>query len=140
MNGSLESNSGMLAGVLYSCGTVRGKINSHLVLSGVIAGVSNSEDLAMNGVLESDSGVLIGKLYSCGTISGTINSHLVLSGIVAMTPNLEDYVGNYTIIPDFTQQVMPTNDKHMTDDVTIESIPYSEVANQSGGLTINIGG
>lgn len=94
----------------------------------------------MNGILEANSGVLVGKLYSCGTVRGQINSHLVLSGVVAMASSSEDYVGDYTIIPDFTQQVMPTNDKHMTDDVTIESIPYSEVANQSGGLTINIGG
>lgn len=60
--------------------------------------------------------------------------------MIVREDSYEDYEGSYVIVPSFSEQVMDVQDKHMTSDVTIESIPYSEVSNESGGFTINIGG
>lgn len=59
---------------------------------------------------------------------------------VVHVADVEKYDGDCTIIPTFDEQRMRTENKLMTDDVTILSIPYSEVSNPEGGLTINIGG
>lgn len=48
-----------------------------------------------------------------------------------------DFDGEYDVIPKTTQQVLGTKDKHTTDDITIEAIPYSEVSNLHG-TTITI--
>lgn len=59
---------------------------------------------------------------------------------VVYVADVETYDGDYTIIPTFDEQRMSTENKLMIDDMTILSIPYSEVSNPEGGLTINIGG
>lgn len=51
----------------------------------------------------------------------------------------EDYTGSYDIIPQIEAQIMPTEDKHMTDDVNIRAIPYYEVSNPQDGKTVYIG-
>lgn len=58
----------------------------------------------------------------------------------------EDYTGPYdvtsfTAAPLLTTSlVLPTNDKHMTDDVTVYSVPTTEEYNSAGGVTFTIGG
>ena len=58
----------------------------------------------------------------------------------------EDYAGPYevtsfTAAPLLTTSlILPTNDKHMTDDVTVYSVPTSEEYNPAGGVTFTIGG
>ena len=58
----------------------------------------------------------------------------------------EDYTGPYevtsfTAAPLLTTSlVLPTNDKHMTDDVTVFSVPTAEEYNEAGGVTFTIGG
>lgn len=53
---------------------------------------------------------------------------------------LPPYEGEYVITPKpFTEQVLETKNKSMTDDVTVLEIPYSEVVNPQGGKTANIG-
>lgn len=58
----------------------------------------------------------------------------------------EDYTGSYevtsfTAAPLLTTTlVLPTNDKHMLDDVTVYSVPTSEEYNEYGGVTLTIGG
>ncbi len=52
----------------------------------------------------------------------------------------EDYLGDYEINPLITSQVLPTYDKHMIDDLTINMIPTREIDNASGGTTFIIGG
>ena len=48
------------------------------------------------------------------------------------------YEGEYEITPKIDEQVFETKDKRMTQDLKILSIPYSEVSNPEGGLTVNI--
>lgn len=53
---------------------------------------------------------------------------------------LPPYEGEYVITPKpFTEQVLETKNKSMTDDVTVLEIPYSVVTNPQGGKTANIG-
>ena len=51
----------------------------------------------------------------------------------------DPYAGDYIVIPKVTEQVLPTSEKYMEDDVTIKSIPYFEVSNTAGGGTVYIG-
>ena len=52
----------------------------------------------------------------------------------------ETYEGPYTIRPEIDEQIMETNNKLMTDDVTIQAIPYHSVDNAEMGQTVIIGG
>ena len=51
---------------------------------------------------------------------------------------LPNYTGDYTVIPKVYEQTLVTKNKSMTDDVTVEAVPYAEVSNPSGGVTANI--
>lgn len=51
----------------------------------------------------------------------------------------EVFDGDYLVIPKTYKQILSTSSKKMSDDVTVESIPFSRVSNDSGGETFNIG-
>jgi hypothetical protein len=50
----------------------------------------------------------------------------------------EKYDGDYIITPKIEEQMMPTKDKVLTDNVVVKSIPIYRVTNQTGGTTIYI--
>jgi hypothetical protein len=50
-----------------------------------------------------------------------------------------DYTGDYTVTPTFNIQKLLTKDRLMNDDVTVYSIPLSEVTNPQDGITITVG-
>lgn len=52
----------------------------------------------------------------------------------------EVYEGDYDVKPNFVIQTLDTNQKYMSDDVTVQAIEVSSVSNLSGGNTIYIGG
>lgn len=58
----------------------------------------------------------------------------------------EDYTGDYEVTSFCadplltTSLVLPTNDKHMLNDVTVYSVPTTEEYNSAGGVTFTIGG
>ncbi len=81
--------------------------------------------------LDLDVRLLEGSLSS-GTI--LIDSELDI-GSGGRLPN---YEGDYTVIPKVYEQTLATKNKSMTDDVTVEAVPYAEVSNPSGGKTANI--
>jgi hypothetical protein len=61
---------------------------------------------------------------------------------VLIVPVYEDvplYEGEYEVTPKVTEQTIPTAQKFLARDVTIEKIPYFEVSNNSGGTTASIG-
>lgn len=74
-----------------------------------------------------------------GNLIGSVSSQGTLKGKLSMPTGYEDYSGKYEVTPKAEPQTMQTNDKHMTDDVTIKAIPYYEVSNNAGGNTLNIG-
>lgn len=99
----------------------------------------------MIGQLVPEVVILRGSIRSTGCLSGNIVSKVVLKGCayipeIVDNTTIEEYDGTYVVTPIFDDQVLPTADKLLVNDLTIESIPYSEVTNDSGGLTINIGG
>ena len=49
------------------------------------------------------------------------------------------YDGDYDVIPRVYQQILPTKDKLMLDDVTVEVIPLLETINSANGYTATIG-
>ena len=48
------------------------------------------------------------------------------------------YEGEYDVTPKINEQKLKTKGKTMKKDVTVYSIPYSEVSNPEGGETVNI--
>ena len=46
--------------------------------------------------------------------------------------SVADYDGAYVVIPDIDQQILPTENKRMREDVTVTGIPYYEVSNVKG--------
>lgn len=51
----------------------------------------------------------------------------------------ELYEGDYFVTPKTTAQTIPTKDKVMVKDMTVNSIPFFNVSNTSGGTTAYIG-
>nr|DAJ71669.1 MAG TPA: hypothetical protein [Caudoviricetes sp.] len=50
------------------------------------------------------------------------------------------YEGAYEVTPRVNGPVvLPTKDKRMNDDVTVNAIPVSETDNEAGGVTLTIG-
>ena len=85
---------------------------------------------------------LAGGLSDVGKLTGQITgiNPLIISGEISddlLAAN--KYTGEYTVIPRKVEQVLPTSDKLMVDDLTVDAINYSRVDNPAGGLTVNIG-
>lgn len=51
----------------------------------------------------------------------------------------EFYNGEYIVTPDVIAQYLETDSKVMRDDVTVLAVPYTEISNPDGGLTVIIG-
>lgn len=49
------------------------------------------------------------------------------------------YTGDYEVTPHVYQQILPTNQKLMTDNVLVYGIPIQKVSNPKGGNTATIG-
>ena len=49
------------------------------------------------------------------------------------------YTGEYVVIPRLTEQVLETDRKRMTDDVTVKEIPVTYTLNPQNGRTVVIG-
>lgn len=60
-------------------------------------------------------------------------------GEVITIQNNDTYDGDYNVIPRVYQQILPTKDKLMRDDVTVEIIPLAKVKNIKNGYTVTIG-
>lgn len=51
----------------------------------------------------------------------------------------EPYTGPYTVTPRaYAETILPTKNKHLTDDVQVQKIPYYDVSNAAGGSTVYI--
>ncbi len=89
----------------------------------------------MNGEVKFESEVV-----SCCELSGVVVTQHALSGTVSIMKDRSTYSGPYRVVPSGNEQKLYTSEKVMADDVTVESIPYFEVSNASGGTTAIIGG
>lgn len=55
-----------------------------------------------------------------------------------VTVGAAPYEGDYEVTPKFEAQTLETAKKYMTDNLTVKSIPYYEVSNSAGGITVYI--
>lgn len=60
-------------------------------------------------------------------------------GEIVTIRNNDIYEGDYNVVPRVYQQILPTKEKLMLDDVTVEVIPLTTVLNLSNGYTATIG-
>ena len=58
---------------------------------------------------------------------------------VTVRPDAEYYEGEYSVTPKVTAQTLETENKLMSEDLTVKAIPYFEVSNLAGGSTVTIG-
>lgn len=77
------------------------------------------------------------------TLEITENGRYNVVGYFTVDVNVEgtdipDYEGSYVVIPKVTDQILDTQNKKMTDDLTIKEITYSVFDNEKG-LTVQIG-
>ena len=77
---------------------------------------------------------------SSNSIKGVVTPKAVVIGHLSIGGGgrLPYYDGDYTVTPKVYEQILETQDKSMSDNVTVEAVPYSEVSNPQGGYTVNI--
>lgn len=84
---------------------------------------------------------IIGTIQSTNTIIGTLSQPVTIVGEISKSPVHDvEYLGPYIVDPIFETITLETNDKKMTDDVTVNPIAVSRTSNLSGGITVYIGG
>lgn len=57
---------------------------------------------------------------------------------VTIPKDADPYKGAYEVTPRVDEQVLPTAQKLMADDLTVNAIPIYETSNNSGGTTVYI--
>lgn len=87
-------------------------------------------------------GELHGTLTSVGHLQGTlVGDHHRIEGTLTIpnTPGLELYGGPYEVTPKaWEEQILETDGKLMSDDVTVFRVPYYETSNLFDGKTAYI--
>ena len=73
-----------------------------------------------------------GKVTARGTVAGKVE--------IGRTKLLPYYEGEYEITPKWENITLNTKQKSMKDNVKVTEIPYLEVENPQGGVTVVIGG
>ena len=92
----------------------------------------------------------MGSINALETLSGSIAADVSLSGIlscagglngrVSVTREYDVYSGEYQVVPKaFEQQVLPTSNRVLKEDVVVKEVPFYETSNDSGGITAYIG-
>lgn len=104
-----------------------------MIVEGVIA-----KEGVLSGKICFDQS-LSGKIHPENLLVGRINADDVLSGKMAMPVGYKEYLDEYRVTPKVSPQTLPTSDRHLSQDVVVDPIPYYEVSNQNG-KTIIIGG
>lgn len=108
---------------------------SAIVTDGTLLSAGAEIDINMPYAnLASAIGITAAKIAKNNTILG-------IEGIAdSLTPSIEDYTGDYTVTPKInTNIILATQNKRMTSNLTVNSIPISIVSNDSGGETLIIG-
>jgi hypothetical protein len=92
----------------------------------------------------------MGNINALETLSGSIAADVSLSGVlscvgglsgkVSVTKEYDIYGGEYKIVPKtFEEQVLPTSNRVLKEDVVVKEVPFYETSNDSGGITAYIG-
>lgn len=85
------------------------------------------------------SKTIFGTLTEITRLKGFLTCNDVLTGSLSIGLLGESYTGEYTVIPKaYNDQVLETQGLNMQNDVTVTKVPYYEVSNPRGGVTIYI--
>lgn len=68
-----------------------------------------------------------------------LNASVQTAEISLNVSDNEIYRGEHEVVPQTFEQVLDTSHKYLLDNVTVRSIPFFEIGNESGGNTIYIG-
>ena len=120
------------------------------ILNGSLEQINNLEgslniESELTGALSTVDSVLTGELVTDETyeLVGSLSTEeLSLNGKLHIPPEvpIENYQGNYTVVSKpFKVNTLNTSGLRMTQDITVEKIPYYETGNESG-YTVYIGG
>lgn len=83
---------------------------------------------------------LSGSISAESSLTGELSCVSGLSGKVSVTKEYDVYGGEYTVIPKaFEEQVLPTSNRVLKEDVIVKEVPFYEVSNDSDGMTAYIG-
>ena len=84
---------------------------------------------------------LSGDISVEGSLSGSLAIAAQLSGLVDPGgSSFPPYTGDYDIVPKVDiDQILPTANHRMMQDLTVERIPIQETPGPTGGMTITIG-
>lgn len=73
-------------------------------------------------------------------LTSTFDEPLKLVGHLSIPEYVgEIYDGPYEVTPSGNFILLPTADRILVDDVLVHPIPYTEVSNEQGGITVTIG-
>lgn len=77
-----------------------------------------------------------------GNISGSLSPPANISGELSIPTyiDVDMYEGEYEVSPDFDGATLPTTNKTLSHDITINPIQVESVSNIQGGRTVYIGG
>lgn len=82
---------------------------------------------------------LTGHISGLCTLSGELSCKGGLSGKLSTVINYNVYSGEYEVVPSaFNTQVLPTANKVLKKDVTVQKVPYFETSNVQNGVTVYI--
>ena len=83
--------------------------------------------------------VITNRPMQCISVSNASPQEISIQSNMQVVIGGEVYSGSYDITPKVEAQTLPTRDKVMVDDITIQAIPYYETGNAQGGNTVYIG-
>ena len=61
-----------------------------------------------------------------------------VSAITKILPEGDVFSGPYNVVPKVNAQTLETADKYMTQDVSVDAVPFYSVSNQYGGNSVYI--
>ena len=83
---------------------------------------------------------LSGSVSAEASLSGKLSCAGGLNGRVSVTREYDVYSGEYQVVPKaFEQQVLPTSNRVLKEDVVVREVPFYVVSNESDGVTAYIG-
>lgn len=98
-----------------------------LTMHGQITGVVSESPPVLHGTISIPT-----KEDDAPKMDGTIT-------VPKIVTNADKYTGSYTVVPSNHSQTLETRNRVMTDNLTIDEIPYFSTSNESG-TTVYIGG
>lgn len=85
-------------------------------------------------------GSVSGKISGGGKMSGSVSSAGTIDGAISAGAPRNVYSGVYKITPKTGEEVvLKTTKKYMEQDITVLKVPFYQISNEQGGITVYIG-